>query len=90
MQVRTGSYTFDGYFSYTYGSIMDAVQEWQINKGYAPFNIMDFDSRTTLYMLGGVKYIAKYADGEEKEPWGYKVIKEETVIQGGEEKKYNY
>ena len=85
--LRTGSYTFDGYFSYTYGSIMDAVQEWQINKGYAPFNIMDFDSRTTLYMLGGVKYIAKYADGEEKEPWGYEVIKEETVIQGGEEKK---
>lgn len=42
--LRTGSYTFDGYFGYTYGSIMDAVQEWQINKGYAPFNIMDFDA----------------------------------------------
>ena len=49
--LRTGSYTFDGYFSYTYGSIMDAVQEWQINKGYAPLISWILDSRTTLYML---------------------------------------
>ena len=48
---------------------------------------MDFGQPNNALYVRGVKYIAKYADGEEKEPWGYEVIKEETVIQGGEERK---
>ena len=84
--MREGYYAFNGCIKGISKEILDNVKALQLRREYAPYDILSFDERTTLYTLGGVKYIIKYENSEKKQPWGYKLIKEEEIEQAGEKK----
>lgn len=83
---RNDYYALDGYYSYTYGNMIETVNDLGISQLGNPFNIYDVDERTVLYGLGGVKYLSGYEDEETAKPYGYQLVKKKKVKEDGKKR----